>query len=105
MTRFAKAGFAIAALRGNKLRLEVETNLTGEGSRRYVVRAAERRQKVIQRYFVRQIYDRQPRTPLEPIAMEDVIVANGQVKQIAWLGARRIVIVIFLPGRRYLYEA
>ena len=65
------------------LRLEVETNLTGNGARRHVVRAAESGEEVVNAYSVRQIDHGEAGTPLEPVAVEDIVVTHGNVEQIA----------------------
>jgi hypothetical protein len=56
--------------------LEMETDLTRDRARGHVVGAAEGREIVVQRHLVRQIDDRHPRAPLEPVAVEHIIVAH-----------------------------
>jgi hypothetical protein len=75
--------------------LEVEPEFDRLGSRRYIVGAAEGRQKVVQRRLVCQIDDRESQAPLVAVAMEKVIVADGNVKQMARLDSWGIVVVVF----------
>ena len=77
-----------------------ETQLSGKGARRDVVRAAEGGEEVVERVLVGQIDDRELRAPLVPVAMEDVVVAHGEIEEAAGSDARRIVVVVFRPGSR-----
>jgi hypothetical protein len=62
-------------------RLEMKANLSCQRPRRHVVRAAKRRQKVVQGILVRQVDRRQLQTPLVPVALEEVVVADSKVKE------------------------
>ena len=84
--------------------LEMKADLAGNGTRRYVVRAAKRREKVVQRIFISEVDDRQTSAPLMTIAVEQIIVANGDIKHIPRGDTRRIVVIILSSWRRYLYE-
>jgi len=84
--------------------LEVKADLAGNGTRRYVVRAAKRREKVVQRIFISEVDDRQTSAPLMTIAVEQIIVTNGDVEHMPRGDTRRIVVIILSSWRRYLYE-
>src|SRR5579864_2731566 len=81
--------------------LEVEAELHGFGSRRDVVRPAERGEEVVQRHLVRQVDDREAQTPLVTVTVEEVISAHAGIKQIPWCNPLRVVVVVFLARRRY----
>ncbi len=83
---------------------EVEPELRRQRARRHIVRPAEGRKKVIQRRFVGYVDGGKRKTPFVMVAFEQVIVAHRNIKQVARRDARRIVIVIFGSGRRYLQK-
>ena len=62
------------------------------------VRSAERAQEVVERLFVGQVDDRKPNAPLVTVTVEQIVVANAEIKQMAGRDAWRVVIVIFGPG-------
>lgn len=62
--------------------LEVEADLPGKRAGRHVVRAAERGKEVVQRVLVRQIDHREADAPFVPVAVEQVVVAHREVKQV-----------------------
>lgn len=74
--------------------LEVKSQLGRHRTGRNVVCAAEGRQEVVERHFVRQIDGCKPQTPLVSVAMEEVVVAHARVKQIARSDARRVFVII-----------
>jgi hypothetical protein len=76
--------------------LEVEADGRRDCARRDVVRSAERRKEIVERLFVRQIDHRHAGAPFVSFAMETVVMAHGDVEQVARLDALRIVIVILL---------
>ena len=63
--------------------LEVKPNLRCQRTRCHVVGAAERRQEVVQSIFVGQVDRRHLQTPLVPVAFEEVVVADSQVKEVS----------------------
>jgi len=83
-------------------RLEVEADLARERARRDVVRPAERGQEVVERLFIRHIDHGEPRTPFEPVSMEDIVVAHGEIKEAARSDALWIMVVVFSVWGRYL---
>src|SRR5271157_2069485 len=84
--------------------LETESDLGGDGPRRYIVRTAERRQEVIECQFVGHVDGRDLRTPFVFIAMEQVFVADGQIKQTSRRDARWVAIGVLRARRRNLYQ-
>src|SRR6202161_601953 len=76
-------------------RLEVEAELDGFGARGYEVRAAECGEEVVQSVFVGKVHDGEAEAPLVAIAVEEVVVADGQVEQVPRSDARRILVVVF----------
>lgn len=83
---------------------KMESKFGCQGARRYIVRAAEGGEEVVQSVFVGQIDNRELRAPLVSFAVEQVIVAQGEIEQTARLDALRIVIVIFRPRGRNVDE-
>ena len=59
------------------------------------MRSAERAQEVVKRLFVGQVDYRKTKAPFVTIAMEQIVVADGEVEQVARRNARRILVVVF----------
>ena len=78
---------------------EVETDFPGKGSRSDVVGSTESGQEVIERHLVGKIEDRETSTPAKTIAAEEIVVANGNVKEIAWHDTGWVVVVVLGVGR------
>ena len=97
----AVASTALPSSTGER-RLEVKPELSRQGARRHVMRSAEGREKVIQRQFVGDVDGGKRKTPFVVVAFEQIIVAYRNIKQVTRRDARRIVIVVFGSGRRYL---
>ena len=66
------------------------------------MRAAEGGEEVVHSVFIGDVDRREPDAPLIAIAVEQVVVPDGHVEQVASLHARRVAIVIFGSGSRYL---
>src|ERR1700728_23767 len=81
------------------VRLEVEAQLHGFAAWRYVVRAAERGQEIVQGGLVGQVDNREAQAPLVPVAVEEVVLAHGGVEQVSRRNARWILVVILGPRR------
>lgn len=77
-----------------KLALKVEPDRRGNGSRRDIVSAAERRKEVVERFFVRQIDDRQAGAPPVLVGVEDIVVSDGGVEEIARRDTGRVVVIV-----------
>src|SRR6266852_6126894 len=82
--------------------LEVEAQFSRIRPRRHKMRSTERGQEIVERHFVGQVDGREPQAPLVTVAMEQVVVADAVIEQVARVDARRIVIVILGTWRRYL---
>jgi hypothetical protein len=63
--------------------LEMKSDLGGDGTRTDVMRAAERRQEVIERVIVGQVNQRQLRAPAVTVAFKQVVLTQGKIKKIA----------------------
>ena len=81
---------------------EVEPDRRRDRARRNVVRSAEGRKEIVERFFVGQIDHRQARAQFEPVAVKEVVLSHGDVEKIARCDAGRIVVVVFRAGRRNL---
>jgi hypothetical protein len=68
------------------------------------VRPAECGQEVIQRSLVRQIDSCDLETPLVFVAVEQIVMADADVKQVTRSDPGRIVVVILRPRRRDLHK-
>ena len=86
------------------LTLKVEAQLHRLRPRRHVVRAAEGGKEVVERHFVGQVDDREAQAPFVAITVEQVVVANGNIKQVSWSDALWVVVVIFLSRCWYFDE-
>ena len=73
----------------------MEAELDGFGARGDEVRAAEGREEVIQRFLVGQVDDGEAQAPLVAVAVEEIVVADGEIEEIARCDARRILVVVF----------
>src|SRR6266446_10149727 len=82
--------------------LEVEAQFSRIRPRRHKMRSAERGQEIVERHFVGQVDGREPQAPLVAIAMEEVVVSNAGIEQVARVDAWRIVVVILRSRCRYL---
>src|SRR5579862_9254957 len=83
---------------------EVKPNLRRQRSRSDVMGAAERRQEVVERIFIRDVDRRELQAYLVFVAMKNIVVTHSEVKQISRRDAWRIVIVILRPGCRDLEQ-
>jgi len=82
--------------------LEVESDFCCHCARRDIVRAAESGEEVVNRGFVRHVDGRETHAPLIAVAVEEIVVTDSRVKQIARANPGRIVIGILGVGRRHL---
>ena len=83
---------------------KMKPNLGGYSTRGDVMRAAEGRKEVVKHVVVRQVDDGQLRAPFVLIAVEEVIVAHGEIEEIPVCDARRIFVVLFGSWGRHLDE-
>ena len=63
------------------------------------MRAAERREEVVHRYFVSHVYDREAATPLVTVSFKQVVLADSHIEQTPWKDTLWIVIVVLCTGR------
>ena len=61
----------------------METNRRRNCAWSYIVSSAKGGEEIVEGVFVGQIHHRQPRAPFVLIAVKDVVVANGDVEEIA----------------------
>ncbi len=79
--------------------LEVKADLRRQRPRRDVMRAAERREKVVQRVLVAEVDRGETSAPLVAIAVEQIVVADGEVEQIARATRGGLWSSFSVPGR------
>ena len=84
--------------------LKIKPDLRRDRPRRHIVRAAERREEIVERGFVGQVDDGKLRADLVLIAVKEIIVAHGSVENTPRLDSLWIVIVVLRIGRRYFYQ-
>jgi hypothetical protein len=82
------------------LPLEVEAYFSRDRPGRHIMRAAERGEEVVQRIIIGNIDDRDLRAPLEPVTVENVVVAHGQIEKTPGGDSWRIAVVV-LGVRRW----
>ena len=63
--------------------------------------AAEGRQEIVKRNFVRDVYSREPQSYFRVFAAEQIVSAHTKVEQVARCNPGRIRIVILSSLRRY----
>src|SRR5215472_3533621 len=86
-------------------RLKVKSKFGGEGAWGDVVCAAEGGQKIVEGVLVGQIDRGKDETDLVALAAQQVVMPNGEIKQVSRLDAGRILVVILSSRRRYLQQA
>ena len=74
--------------------LKVKAEFRRQRTRRDIVRTAEGRKKVIECSLVRHIDPRHLQTPLEAIAIEEIVVTDRSVEQTPLLNAGGIMVII-----------
>ena len=72
----------------------MEAEFACDGARADEVRPAEGGEEIVERFFVGHVNDGDAGAPSESITMKQVVVANGNVEEIARCDARRILVVI-----------
>src|SRR5580704_9791791 len=73
--------------------LKMEPHRSANSPRRHVMRTAEGREKVVQRFFIRKVDDGDAGAPFPFVAVKQVVVADAEIEQVARGDARRVVIV------------
>ena len=82
--------------------LEIKSHLSGHCSRGYVVRSAERGEKVVESNTISEIDDCYLATPSVFVSVEQVVMPDRQIKQMPRSNAGGILIIIFRTWRRNL---
>ena len=75
--------------------LKIESDLRRQRSRRYIVRSAERREKVIECILVGYVDRRQVKVQLVVFLVKDVLLSDGNIEQVARCDARRVLVIVF----------
>ena len=81
-SRNKKAAEIKAAFSSEYVPLEVEPKFRRQRSRRHVVRPAEGGEEVVECILVRQVDDGELRAPFVFVAVEQVVMADGEIEQI-----------------------
>ena len=74
--------------------LKIQRDLSRKRPRRYIMRAAEGGKKVVESILVGDIDGRHVEVNLVAISAEEVVLADGGVKQVAGCDARRVLVVV-----------
>jgi len=82
--------------------LEVESDLSRKRTRRYVVRAAEGREEVVERVLVGDVDCSELETHLVLIAAEDVVVPDGNVEKATRRDPRRVLVIVLRIRLRHI---
>jgi hypothetical protein len=80
--------------------LKVKADLSGQRSRSDIVGSTKSREEIVECGLVRYVYDCEACTPAVAVAMEKIVIAERDIKQVAWSNAWRIVVVVFSAGLR-----
>ena len=85
--------------------LEVESDLSRKRTRRYVVRAAEGREEVVERVLVGQVDRCELEAHLVLIPAEDVVMSDGNVEKASRRNARWVLVVVLSIRLRHLQKS
>ena len=72
----------------------MEADLCRHGTRRYVVRAAEGGEEVVECVFVSDVDGGEAKAPLVAVTLEEVFLTDGEVEEAPFRNARRMMIVV-----------
>src|SRR5216683_6745424 len=81
--------------------LEVKAYLCRQSTRCDIVRTTERRKEVVQRVFVGDVYGCQAEAPFTFVAVEEIVLAERHIEEIALGNPRRVVVVVLRAGCGY----
>ena len=73
---------------------EIQRQPCRQRSRSHVVGSAERREKVVERVFIGDVDCRQVEVQLVALAVEDIVLTDRHVKEIAWRDALWITVIV-----------
>ena len=82
--------------------LEVESDLSRKRTRRYVVRAAEGREEVVECVLVGQVDRCELQTHLVLVTAEDVVVSDRNVEQASRRDTRWVLVVVLRVRLRHI---
>src|SRR5882762_2094051 len=85
--------------------LEMESDLSCEGTRCHVVRATECGKEVVQRVLIGQIDGGKLKADLVLVPVKHVVVSDGNIEEMTCSNSLRVTIGILFPGRRYLHQS
>jgi len=83
-----------------RLALEVQRNLRRKRTRSYVVRSAEGGEEVVKGVLVGDVDGSQVEVHLVVVGVEQVLLANREVEQIAGCDTRRVFVVVLCSRPR-----
>ena len=95
------SGSALPSPTGER-QLKVETDLSGDGARSDIVRAAKGGKKIVQSVLVCDVDGRELETHLVLIAAEQVVMSDGNVKQASRRDTRRVLVVVLRVRLRHI---
>ena len=99
-----KRPHAAAFFKENHCSLEVEPEFRRICSWSHEVCPTKRRQKVVERRLICQVNNGKPQAPLIVIAVKEVVIADGSVKQMPRRDARWIMVDVECPEFREGYS-
>src|ERR1700682_1624839 len=83
-------------------RLEVESQFPRDGSGCHVVGSAEGGEEVVKRDLVRHVDDGHASAPFEAVFVEQIVITEAEIKEVARCNTGRIMVVVCCPWRRDL---
>jgi hypothetical protein len=86
-------------------RLEMESDLSCEGTGCHVVRAAECGKEVVQGVLIGQIDRGKLKADLVLVPVKHIVVSDGNIEEVTWINSLRVTVGILFPGRRYLHQS
>jgi hypothetical protein len=86
-------------------RSEVESDFPSNGAGRHVVGSAEGGEEVVERDFIRHVDDRDASAPFVLVTMEQIVIAQTEIKKVARRNALGIVVIVLCPWRRNFYQS
>src|SRR4029077_16295178 len=87
-------------IRSSFIRLKVEPQLCRIRPWRNKVRSTKSREEVIKRGLIGDVDRTQLHAPLIAVAVKEIVMSHGKIKEIAWSDPRWIVVIVFSAGSR-----
>jgi hypothetical protein len=88
-----------------ELLLEVESDLSRQRARRHIVRAAEGGKEIVECVLVGQVDRRELEAHLVLIAVEEVVMSDGNVEKASRRDTRWVLVVVLCIRLRYLQKS